>query len=234
MSNLVLKNIEKNFFRKKVLKNISYTFESGNVYGLIGPNGSGKTTIMKGIYKLVKFTKGEMLLDDKPIKIEDRNRISFMPTEDYFYTQWTVMETLGYYESNYKDFDKNKAIEILSKMQLPLDEKIKGFSTGMKMRLKVTLCLARESLVYMLDEPLNGIDVISKDLIRDVIVDKTGGESIIIISSHMLSDMEQILDSVLFIREGELALEGNLEDLRMEKGKSLEALYWEVYNERTN
>jgi ABC-2 type transport system ATP-binding protein len=115
-------------------------------------------------------------------------------------------------------------------MNLPLDENIETFSTGMKMRLKVTLCLARDAEVYMFDEPLNGIDVISKDLIKDTIISMTSENSTIIISSHALNEMELILEQVLFLNEGSLIRDINLEELRSTENKSLESLYWEVYN----
>jgi ABC-2 type transport system ATP-binding protein len=230
MENIIIKNLTKGFFKKRALNNFTYSFKKGVVYGLIGPNGSGKTTLMKSIYGLVKPTNGTIHMNSEKISYKTREQIAFMPTEDVFSPKLTGKDIFNFYSNNFTDFSLDKANKILEKMNLPLDENIETFSTGMKMRLKVTLCLARDAEVYMFDEPLNGIDVISKDLIKDTIISMTSENSTIIISSHALNEMELILEQVLFLNEGSLIRDINLEELRSTENKSLESLYWEVYN----
>lgn len=230
MENLIINNLTKGYFKKKALNNFSYSFKKGMVYGLMGPNGSGKTTLMKTIYGLVKPTKGTLSFNGNKISFKTRKNIAFMPTEDIFISALTAFDILKFYNNNFEDFSLKKAYEILENMKLPLDEKIETFSTGMKMRLKVTLCLARDVEFYMFDEPLNGIDIISKDLIKNTIISMTTKDSTILISSHALNEMELILEQVLFLNEGSLVRDINLEELRDTENKSLESLYWEVYN----
>jgi len=230
MENLIINNLTKGYFKKRALNNISYSFQKGMVYGLIGPNGSGKTTLMKSIYGLVKPTSGTLTMNGEKISYKTRENIAFMPTEDIFIPTLTVNEILRFYSDNFSDFSLEKANKILENMKLPTDEKIETFSTGMKMRLKVTLCLARNVELYMFDEPLNGIDVISKDLIKNTIIEMSMENSTILISSHALNEMELILEQVIFLNNGEIIRDINLEELRDQKSQSLEELYWEVYN----
>jgi len=230
MKNLIINNLTKGYFKKKALNNFSYSFKKGIVYGLIGPNGSGKTTLMKTIYGLVKPTKGSLSFNNNKISFKTRKNIAFMPTEDIFIPSLTALDILKFYNNNFEDFSLEKAYQILENMKLSLDEKIETFSTGMKMRLKVTLCLARNVEFYMFDEPLNGIDIISKDLIKNTIISMTTKDNTILISSHALNEMELILEQVLFLNEGSLIRDINLEELRDTENKSLESVYWEVYN----
>lgn len=230
MENLIIKNLTKGYLKKRALNNFSYSFKKGTVYGLIGPNGSGKTTLMKTIYGLVKPTKGSLYMNNNKISFETRKNIAFMPTEDVFMSTLRVLDILNFYNNNFEDFSLEKSYKILENMKLPLDEKIETFSTGMKMRLKVTLCLSRNVEFYMFDEPLNGIDVISKDLIKNTIISMTSENSTIVISSHALNEMEFILEQVIFLNEGSLIRDINLEEFREIENKSLESLYWEVYN----
>jgi len=230
MENVIINNLTKGYFKKRALNNFSYSFKKGMVYGLIGPNGSGKTTLMKTIYGLVKPTSGKLSINNDKISFKTRKNIAFMPTEDVFMSSLTVSKVLNFYTDTFEDFSLEKAHKILENMKLPLNEKIETFSTGMRMRLKVTLCLARNVEFYMFDEPLNGIDVISKDLIKNTIISMTTEDSTILISSHALNEMELILEQVLFLNEGTLIRDINLEELRDTENKSLESLYWEVYN----
>lgn len=230
MKELVIDNLTKGYFRKKALDGFTYSFKKGMIYGIVGPNGSGKTTLMKTIFRLVKPTRGKMTMDGERISYKTREKIAYMPTEDVFADSLTIKNILNFYNDNFKDFQLEKAYKILEKMKLPLDEKISGFSTGMKMRLKVTLCLSRDVDLYMFDEPLNGIDIISKDLIKDTIINMTSETSTILISSHALNEMELILEQVLFLKEGTLIKDVNLEEFRDYENKSLEMLYREVYD----
>lgn len=229
MKNIVqLKNFTKGFFKKKALTNINLTIEKGNIYGLIGPNGSGKSTLMKSIYGLVKGKGSIMSFEQSGVSI--RKHISYMPTEDYLYPHMTVGEVIKFYLDMYTDFNFKKSKDLLEIMDLNTGDSISSLSTGMKMRLKLILCLSRDCSLYMLDEPLNGIDIISKKKITETIIKNMDDDRSILISSHMLGDIELILDRVIFLKDGELVLDESLEVIREERNTSLEKLYWEVYN----
>lgn len=226
---LEIKSFSKGFFSKKVLKGINLNIIKGSIYGLIGPNGSGKSTLMKSIYGLSKGSGSITAMGRRGVDI--RNIIAYMPTEDCFYPQMKVREIVRFHMDMYPDFNFLKAKDLLSALSLEEEEVVSSLSTGMKMRLKLALCLARDCSLYMLDEPLNGIDVISKKKITETIITYLTEDKTLIISSHMLSDIETILDRVIFIKDGEIALDDSLEKLREDENKSLEDLYWEVYND---
>lgn len=229
MKNIVqIKSFTKGFFKKKALTNINLDLEKGSIYGLIGPNGSGKSTLMKSIYGLVKGRGSIMSFDQSGVSI--RKHISYMPTEDYLYSHMTVGEVIKFYLDMYSDFNFKKANDLLEVMDLNKGDGINSLSTGMKMRLKLILCLSRDCSLYMLDEPLNGIDIISKKKITDTIIRSMDDNKSVLISSHMLGDIEMILDRVVFLKNGELVLDESLETIREERNTSLEKLYWEVYN----
>jgi len=224
-----INNFNKGFFKKKVLSDITLDIKTGSVYGLIGPNGSGKSTLMKSIYGLVKGSGTISSLGKKGVHI--REVVSYMPTEDFLYSSMKVSEIIKFYVDMYSDFSFLKANELLDHMQIDPKEQVSALSTGMKMRLKIVLCLSRECSCYMLDEPLNGIDVISKKKITETIIKTMDEERSMIISSHMLGDIELILDRAIFLKNGRVVIEESLETLREERNSSLEDLYWEVYND---
>ncbi len=226
---LEVTNFTKGFFKKKALSDINLTLTRGNIYGLIGPNGSGKSTLMKSIYGMVKG-RGSITADGRR-GVNIRNIVSYMPTEDYFYPYMRVEEVVKFYLDMYPDFNSERAYELLEYMQIDPKDSVSGLSTGMRMRLKLVLCLARECSLYMLDEPLNGIDIISKKKITETIIGSMSEDKAIIISSHLLGDIELILDRVIFLKKGNLVLEDSLEAIREERNTSLEDLYWEVYND---
>ena len=229
MDNIIeIKEFSKGFFKKKALYNIDLNIKKGFLYGLIGPNGSGKSTLMKSIYGLVKGSGSITALGKKGVDL--RNVVSYMPTEDYLYSHMRVDEIIKFYLDMYKDFNFSKSKELLEIMQIDSKDTVSALSTGMKMRLKLVLCLSRDCSFYMLDEPLNGIDIISKKKITETIIKSIDEDRSIMISSHMLGDIEMILDRVVFLKEGKLVLEESLETIREERNSSLEDLYWEVYN----
>lgn len=230
MDNIIeIASFNKGFFKKKVLSDINLNIKKGNIYGLIGPNGSGKSTLMKSIYRLVKGSGRITALNSSGVDI--RKVVSYMPTEDYFYPYMRVEEIIKFHLDMYSDFNLERANELLAHMQIDNKEQASSLSTGMKMRLKIVICLARECSCYMLDEPLNGIDVISKKKITETIIKSMDDNKAMIISSHMLGDIELILDRVIFLKKGVVVLNDSLETLREERNSSLEDLYWEVYND---
>lgn len=226
---LEVKNVNKGFFSKKVLSDLNMKIEKGHIYGLLGPNGSGKTTFMKSVVGLVKFEKGEILLGAEPISYKTNAKIAYMPTEPYFYEYMTV-ESLGkYYKTFYEDFDAEEYKKNLEFMELDMKLKTKTLSSGMAAKLKLAVTLARNSKLFMLDEPLNGIDLIARDRILDRILAKSSSDNAIIVSSHLVEELERISDRVMFLKDGKIVLEGDMDTLRQQTGKSISDVYRDIY-----
>lgn len=227
---LEVKNLEKGFFKKKVLENFNLEIRKGYIYGLVGPNGSGKSTFMKILAGLVQRTKGDIYFKGTKYNLKTRYNISYQPTEDYFYKWMKVEDAINFYRDFYGDFNREKAFGITEMMQLEFNEKISSLSTGQKVRLKVALALSRNVPLYLLDEPLNGVDPISREKIIEVISRELNEDKTIIISSHLIKEFETILDRVLFLKDGKIFLDEDCEKLRFEKKMSINDLYKEIYD----
>lgn len=226
---LKIEQLTKKYFNKVALDQVSISFEKGKIYGLLGPNGSGKTTLMKVIAGLHNQTSGEVLVNGEPISYKTKRDIVFMPTEDFLYPWMKVKTLIKYFSDMYPDFDSKKANELIKKLELNKDNKVSELSTGLKGRLKVALAIARNAPIYMFDEPLNGLDPISREIVLSLISETFNENKVIIVSSHLVSELETCLDEVVFLKNGIIELQGDAEMVREEKGKSIEALYKEVY-----
>lgn len=222
-------NLTKMFNRTVAVKNASIIIESGKIYGLLGANGSGKSTLMKLIAGLFHPTSGEIKIFGTPLKIEHKADIAYMPTEPYYYSYMDILMVGKYYEDFYNDFSPEKYARLIDKMGLTMDMGIGTLSSGMAAKLKVAATMARKAKIVMLDEPLNGIDIIARDLIMSTIIEEAEEDTAIIISSHLIDVMENVLDSVYFIKEGEIVTAGDAETIRQEHGKSIVDLYKEVF-----
>ena len=223
------KEITMNFGSKTALGHVSLRLEPGHIYALLGPNGSGKTTWMKLATGLLKPTSGEMLFNDRPVDIESRKHIAYMSTEPYFYTWMSVADVGRYYRDFFEDYDPQRYAELLDRMELTEKMKTRELSSGMMAKLKVAVTLARQAQVYLLDEPFNGIDLLARDEIMKAILEATGKDRIMVMSSHLVEEMESTADWAVFIRDGKLAQACDLEQLRMETGKSMAERYREIY-----
>ena len=219
----------KNYMTKNALRDINLKFQEGKIYGLLGPNGSGKTTLMKIIADLHKQSSGDILICDEKPSHKTRAYVAFMPTENFIYGWMKVKESLKFYEDMYPDFDRQKADELVKFMELDMNQKVSSLSTGQRARLKITLTISRRAKIYMLDEPLNGLDPISRTKIKECIIEQFNAEGVMLISTHLVNEIEQILDEVVFLSHGQVILQGETEALRIQKGKSLEDIYREVY-----
>ncbi|MDF2678611.1 MAG: multidrug transporter ATP-binding protein [Bacillota bacterium] len=226
---LKLNNLTKKYYNKVALQNVNLTFERGKIYGLLGPNGSGKTTLMKIIAGLHKQTSGEILINDKPLSFETKAFVSYLPTDNFLYDSFKVKDIIKFYSDMYSDFNKDFALEVLQN-NVDIELKVSKLSSGMIGKLKVALSLSRNADIYLLDEPLNGVDVLARDAIMDLIVKAYNENKIIIISSHLVSETEKIFDSAIFIKDGNIELNGDAEELRQSYGKSIENIYKEIYN----
>ena len=229
MEILKIENLSKRYYNKTALSDINLSIESGKIYGLLGPNGSGKTTLMKVIAGLHKQTAGNVLINGNPVSYKSKAAISYMPTENYLYGDFKVKNVIRFYKDMYEDFQEEIALKILNDIKVDTEFKISKLSSGLTGKLKVALTLSRDSELYMLDEPLNGVDVLSRDTIMELITAFCGENKTIIISTHLVSEIEKILDSVIFLKDGIVELCGDAEDLRISRGVSVEGLYKEVF-----
>ncbi len=223
-------NLTKGFFRNKALVNLNLEIEEGKVYGLLGPNGSGKTTFFKIAAGLFKPTSGSLVIGTSPVGVESKKHTAFMPTEDFLFKWMKIKTVLNFYADMYEDFDKDLAKQFLEQMELKEDMKVSSLSTGMNARLKMVVTMARKASLYLLDEPLNGIDIISRDKIMKMIVSSLREDCTVIISSHLVSELEAVMDEVIFLDKGSVVLAGNSEQFRLERKCSIEELYKEVYH----
>lgn len=227
---LKCENLRKTYLNKTAVDDISVTIEKGKIYALLGPNGSGKTTFMKMAAGLVKPTGGEILYKDAPIGIVSKSEVAYMSTEPYFYSFMTVGGVGKYYSEFFSDFDMDLFKSLLAEMELSAEEKVTHLSSGMAAKLKVAVTIARKAKLYLLDEPLNGIDLIARGHIIKAVLRAASEDSTIVISSHLVDELEAIVDSVIFIKNGRSVIAGDAEKIREQRGKSIVELYKEVYS----
>ncbi|WDV44622.1 ABC transporter ATP-binding protein [Clostridiaceae bacterium M8S5] len=230
MQILKIDNLSKGFFSKKALSNVSIDLSQGKIYGLLGPNGSGKTTLMRIVTGLLKATSGSVLVNGCELGVETKKIISFMPTENYLYPMMKIKNVRQYFRDMYNDFDTNKFDSLIKFMGLSDDLKVSSLSTGMSGRLKLALCLSRDAKLYLFDEPLSGIDFISREKIIETIISEMTPEKTMVISSHLVDEMEKLLDTAILLKEGHIAGTHNLEELRIKYNKSIQDLYKEVFS----
>ncbi|MBP8692440.1 MAG: ABC transporter ATP-binding protein, partial [Sedimentibacter sp.] len=176
MSGLIINELTKKYYNKIALRNVSLNFEQGKIYGLLGPNGSGKTTLMKVVAGLHKQTSGHVLINDQVLSYKTKSYVSYMPTENYLYSSFKVVDILKFYKDMYKDFRYDYALNLLNDINVKLDYKVSNLSSGETAKLKTVIALSRDTDIYLLDEPLNGVDVLARDTIMDIIA-KSYGEN---------------------------------------------------------
>ena len=186
----------------------------GHVYAMLGPNGSGKTTWMKMAAGLMKPTSGTVLFEGQPVGVESRKKVAYMSTEPYFYPWMSVKDLGKYYRDFFEDFSMEKFLELLGKMELEEGMKTKSLSSGMAAKLKIAVTMARDAKIYMLDEPFNGIDLLARDEIRACILQEAAPEKALILSSHLVEEMEAIADQAIFIKRGKLVEVRDLDEMR--------------------
>lgn len=223
------RELTKKFGTKTAVDGVSVKMEPGHIYAMLGPNGSGKTTWMKMAAGLIKPTGGEVLFDGKPVGIASRREVAYMSTEPYFYA-WMTVESAGkYYADFFEDFSMDRYRALLGSMDLNEKDKIKNLSSGMVAKMKIALTLARDAKVYMLDEPFNGIDLLARDEIRSAILEAAAPEKLLLLSSHLVEEMEAIADRAVFIRQGRLAEVRDLEEMRETDGVSMADRYRAIF-----
>ncbi len=219
----------KKYLSKIVVDNVTMTLEPGHIYAMLGPNGSGKTTWMKMVAGLVKPSFGEIQFNGKPIDLQSKKEIAYMPTESFFY-DWMTIEDVGkYYNDFFEDFSLDRYAQLISAMNLEMDLKLKTLSSGMMAKLKIAATMGRDAKVYMLDEPLNGIDLLSRDKVIKAIVTYASDDKILIISSHLVEELEAVADTAIFFGDGKFIGMYDLESMRFEEGISVADKYRELY-----
>lgn len=223
------KEITKVFGKKTAVDHISLKLEPGYIYAMLGPNGSGKTTWMKMAAGLIKPTSGEMYYNGRPLDVDSRREIAYMSTEPYFYSWMSIADVGKYYQDFFADFSMDKYRELLSFMELTEDMKTKALSSGMMAKLKIAVTLARDAKVIMLDEPLNGIDLLARDHIMKCIVEAAGPDRVLVISSHLVEELETVADYAVFIKQSHLIEVRGLEELRASEGISVADKYRQIY-----
>ncbi len=228
---LETKGLSKRYFNKKALENVNLTIEKGKVVGILGPNGSGKTTFIKIATGLLRQSKGEIIIDGHKPGVATKAIVSYLPDRNFLYKWMTVGDAVDFYNDFYNDFDVKKAEELLKFMKLNRKMKVDTLSKGMTEKLNLALVLARNAKLYILDEPIAGVDPVARDQILDAIISNYNEDSSMIITTHLVRDIERIFDEVVFLNEGEIILFDNAEKLREEKSKSIDELYKEVFSE---
>jgi len=231
MDILKAENVAKKYITKNALNDLSLIIETGKIYGLFGPNGSGKTTLMKMIAGLIRPTAGKIEVLENKIGTKTKELVSFMPTNNFIPRWMKIKDCLRYFDDLFRDFDLKKAETMIDSMGLNKEQKTKTLSTGMLGRLKLSLALSRKAKLYLLDEPLNGIDPVSREKIMGAILNTYHEENTIIISSHLVKELERILDYAVFLDKGNVVLCGDVEELRKEKAMSIDELYREVFRD---
>lgn len=226
---LKFENAHKKYGSAYALSEFTYSFEGGKVYALVGPNGSGKSTMMKMAAGLVKADTGYVFFNGEAVGHKTRANIAYMPTEAFYYDYMTVEIIGNYYADFYPDFSREEYANLLNFMGLSMNLKVKALSSGMAAKLKMAATLARKAKVVMLDEPLNGIDLIARDQIIQSIIGSTAPGTTFIISSHLFDELEPIVDNVVMLKNSRLVLDGNIEDIRQRYGKSISDIYREIY-----
>lgn len=218
-------NLCKEFDNKKVLKNINLTIPRGKIIGLLGKNGMGKTTLIKLINDLLTPTSGEILINGKKPGIESKKMISYLPERTYLDKSMTIRQVFQYFEEFYDNFNLERAKKLLKDLDLEMDKRISQMSKGMQEKLQLILVMSREVALYILDEPLGGVDPATREYILDTILSNFKEGASVIISTHLIADIERILDDIIFIDKGEIVLNSSADELRKKENASIDEIF---------
>lgn len=230
MDNIIeIRGLTKKYNRKLALKDIDLDIEKGKIVGILGPNGSGKTTLIKLVTGLLHPTSGEIMIENRSPGVITKSSISYLPDRNALYSWMSVKDAIQMNMAFFQDFDEKKCDDLLKFMNITRDMKVSEMSKGMKEKLNLSLVLSRKAKVFILDEPIAGVDPVARDQILDAIINNYAKESAMIITTHLVRDMENIFDQVVFLGEGEIILQGEAEELRENRGKQIDELYKEIF-----
>ena len=229
MSVLEIKNLNKTFENKKVLQDVNLNITGVKIIGLLGKNGAGKTTLIKLINDLLTPTSGEILVNGKQVGVESKKAISYLPERTYLNKQMKVSEVIKLFKDFYNDFDEDKAKTLLKDLDLDIDEHLSKMSKGMQEKVQLVLVMSRKADLYILDEPLGGVDPATRDYILDTILSNFNTNASVIISTHLISDIERILDEVIFIDKGKIVLQSDADKLRNKEKASIDEIFRRMF-----
>lgn len=222
-------NLEKSYGSKLALKDVNLTIPRGKIIGLLGKNGSGKTTLIKLINDLLTPTNGKVLVNGKPIGVESKKVISYLPERTYLDKTMSVDKVIELFKEFYDNFDANKARKLLKDLDLDTSQKLSKMSKGMQEKVQLVLVMSRTADLYILDEPLGGVDPATRDYILDTILTNFNEKGSVIISTHLISDIERILDEVIFIDKGKIILKSDSDELRKKEKGSIDEIFRRMF-----
>ncbi|MBR1566031.1 MAG: ABC transporter ATP-binding protein [Oscillospiraceae bacterium] len=226
---LECRNLSKRFGAKTALDGVNLSIAPGRVVGLLGPNGSGKTTLIKLVNGLLTPTAGEVTVCGLRPGKESKALVSYLPDRPCLPEWMSAKQLMDYYADFYEDFDRAKAADMLARLGLSQELKVGQMSKGMKEKTQLILVMSRKARLYLLDEPIGGVDPATRDFILDTIIRNYSEDASVVISTHLISDVENVLDDVIFLREGQVSLQASVDDIREQYGKSVDALFREVF-----
>ena len=226
---LVCQNLTKSYGNLAALNNLNLVLGRGKIIGLLGPNGSGKTTLIKLINNLLVPTSGHIYIDGMEPGIETKKIVSYLPERLYLGNWMTIMDAVNFFRDFYSDFEVPRALDMLQRLGISPDAKMNSLSKGTKEKVQLILVMSRRAQLYCLDEPIAGVDPAARDYILSTIINNYDSNATILISTHLISDVENILDEVIFIRNGQLVLQSAVDQIRSSEGKSIDMLFREVF-----
>ena len=222
-------NLNKSFGNKKILNDINITIPRGKIIGLLGKNGTGKSTLIKLINDLLTPSSGKILVNGKEVGVDSKKIISYLPERTYLDKTMTVDMVIEYFEDFYDNFDSKKARKLLKDLDLDTSQKLSKMSKGMQEKVQLVLVMSREASLYILDEPLGGVDPATRDYILDTILTNFNEDASVIISTHLISDVEKILDEVIFIDKGKIILQSDSDELRKKENGSIDEIFRRMF-----
>lgn len=228
---LTVENLTKRYGAKPALKNISFVLEAGRILGLMGPNGSGKTTFLKVVAGLQKTNGGKVRVCGNPVGVESKKYVSFLPDRNIMPKRMTALDAFDYYRDYFDDFDVHKALDMLDFVRLEKNVPVSQMSKGMIEKLNLTLCFSRKAKLFLLDEPLGGVDPVARERIVSAIVNTYNPSSSIIVSTHLVHDIEHMFNDVCFIGKGEIVLYEDASVLKSGRGMDIDELYIDTFKE---
>ncbi|MBQ9911158.1 MAG: ABC transporter ATP-binding protein [Lachnospiraceae bacterium] len=222
-------NLTKKYGNVVALNNISFTLESGKLIGLLGPNGSGKTTLIKLINGLLTPNEGHILIDGMEPGVGTKKIVAYLPDNHFLNSYMRVKDIVAYFVDFFEDFRPELALEMMGKLGISENASLKALSKGNKEKVALILTMSRNAKLYVLDEPIAGVDPATRDYIISTIINNYNPEASVLISTHLISDIESVLDDALFIQNGQITLHKSVDEIRSENGKSVDELFREVF-----
>lgn len=226
---LECKGLCKRYGSKEALAGTDLTLERGRIIGLLGPNGSGKSTLIKLTAGLLVPTAGEILVAGHKPGVESKKLVSYLPERTYLSDWMSVRQMIAYFADFYEDFDQNKAYDMLKRLKIDPTARLKTLSKGTREKIQLILVMSRQAELYLLDEPIGGVDPAARDYILETIIQNYSENAAVVISTHLIADIERVLDEVVFLKDGKVTLQSPVEAIREEQGRSVDSLFREVF-----